>query len=190
MPKSEEMDDILVNSKTLENLFGVKDRTVRYLADQGIVSRDSKGKYFLLKSAKGYITMLKAQASGKMVQIDGEELNLDAERAAHEKVKREIDEIKLALIKGKVHKAEDVERVVTDMLTRFRSHMEALPSSVARKLENKKRADVQRILTAEVSRALNELSDYKPSDYYSDEHIDITDEDLKALGVDASGGTE
>ena len=50
---------IIVPSRTLESLLGVKARTIRDLADKGIVKRDTHGKYFLFESAKGYITALK-----------------------------------------------------------------------------------------------------------------------------------
>ena len=52
---------------------------------------------------------------------DEQELNYDEEHAKHEHVKTQITEIKLKLIQGQVHKAEDVERVMTDMFEKFKS---------------------------------------------------------------------
>lgn len=184
--KQEELQDILVTSKVLENLFGVKDRTIRYLADQGIVKRNSHGKYLLFESAKSYILTLKAANAGKNVKTDDEkeDLNLESERAAHEHVKRQITEIKLQLIQGKVHKAEDVEAVMTDMFTKFRSKMEAIPTKLARRLEGKSRVEIQKLLKQEVRNALTELSTYNPSDFYSDEHISVDSSALSALGVE------
>ena len=103
---AEEFEQITVPSKTLEALFGVKDRTIRDLADKGIVARDSHGKYLFWNSAKGYITALKIANAGKAHQkpVDGEEiLDWEEEKAQHEKIKRQITEIKLQLIKGQVH---------------------------------------------------------------------------------------
>lgn len=195
MNKNTDFEEIMVGPKVLETLFGVGERTIQRLAEQGIVKRNSKGKYFLMKSVKAYVLTLKAAAAGKNIQTDDDEddLDLDKERALHERVKRQIDEIKLELIKGKVHKAEDVQAIVTDMLTRFKSKMEAMPSKLARKLEGKKRTDIQKTLAAEIRSALEELSEYNPVDYYSDEHIDVSNEELKALGVDDisdDGGSE
>ena len=120
MAQKNELDFIetVVASKTLEALLGVKARTVRDLAEKGIVKRDSHGKYLLWNSAKGYITALKAINAGKngiKTDDDEQELNYDEEHAKHEHVKTQITEIKLKLIQGQVHKAEDVERVMTDM---------------------------------------------------------------------------
>ena len=184
---AEEFEQITVPSKTLEALFGVKDRTIRDLADKGIVARDSHGKYLFWNSAKGYITALKIANAGKAHQkpVDGEEiLDWEDEKAQHEKIKRQITEIKLQLIKGQVHKAEDVEAVMTDMFTKFRSKMTALPSKLAKKLEGKQRAEIQRILKEEIDNALVELSNYNAADFYSDEHIDISEDGLNTLGVD------
>lgn len=184
---AEEFEQITVPSKTLEALFGVKDRTIRDLADKGIVARDSHGKYLFWNSAKGYITALKIANARKAPQkpVDGEEiLDWEEEKAQHEKIKRQITEIKLQLIKGQVHKAEDVEAVMTDMFTKFRSKMTALPSKLAKKLEGKQRAEIQRILKEEIDNALVELSNYNAADFYSDEHIDISGDGLNTLGVD------
>lgn len=184
----EELNDILVNSKVLEALFGVKDRTIRYLADNGIVKRDSHGKYLLMDSAKSYITTLKIGNTAKIRTDDKEEeLDLYAERAIHEHTKRQITEIKLQLIKGQVHKSEDVEAVMTDMFITFREKMTAMPAKLARKLEGKDKLEIQKILRKEINSALNELADYNPADFYSDEHIEVSNETISALGVEANG---
>jgi phage terminase Nu1 subunit (DNA packaging protein) len=171
-----ELEDILVSSKTLEALFGVADRTVRHLADEGIIKRDSHGKYLLWNSAKSYITALKVANSSKS--------NTTTEDDEYEHVKRQITDIKLQLIKGQVHKAEDVEKVMSNMFARFKSKMTALPSKLAPRLEGKPRTEIQKILKKEIDAALTELSSYNPQDFYSDEHIDISDEAVSSLGVD------
>jgi phage terminase Nu1 subunit (DNA packaging protein) len=180
-----ELEDILVSSKTLEALFGVADRTVRHLADEGIIKRDSHGKYLLWNSANSYITALKVMNAGRTnSKTEDEAYNLDLEKAQHEHIKRQITDIKLQLIKGQVHKAEDVEKVMSNMFARFKSKMTALPSKLAPKLEGKPRTEIQKILKKEVDAALTELSSYSPQDFYSDEHIDISDEAISSLGVD------
>lgn len=184
MKKESEFNDILVSSKVLESLFGLKDRSIRNLADKGIIKRDSHGKYLLWESAKSYITFLKVANAGKKRDSafeDGGQIDLEEEKAQHERLKKQITEIKLQLIKGQVHKSEDVERVITDMFSRFRSKMAALPAKLAKRMEGKKRTEIQVILKKEIDSALAELSDYNPADFYSDEHIEIRDEDIETL---------
>lgn len=180
----EDFEDLMVSSKVLETLFGVKDRTIRVLADKGIVKRDSHGKYLFWNSTKNYITALKVVNAGKgsAATEDTETgLDLDEEKAQHERLKRQITEIKLQLIKGQVHKAEDVEAVMTDMFARFKSKVTALPSKLAKKLEGKSRTEIQKILKTDIDNALVELADYSPADFYSDEHIEISGEDVSSL---------
>lgn len=188
--ETEEFEKITVPSKTLEALFGLKDRTIRNLADKGIVQRDSHGRYLLWNSAKGYITALKVANAGKNQQKDVDDdmksLDLDEERAQHEHLKRQITEIKLQLIKGQVHKAEDVEAVMTNMFAKFKSKMTALPAKMARRLEGKSKTEIQKILKSEIDAALVELASYNAADFYSDEHIEISGEALSSLGDDES----
>lgn len=177
--------DTVVTAKQLGDLFGVGDRMVRNLAEQGIAKKQSNGKYLLFESTKNYIVLLKAQAAGKRVQDDtsGETLDLDQERALHEHTKRQITQIKLALIKGETHKAEDVAAVMTDIFAKIKSKLEAMPTKMARRLENKKRTQIQAALADEVRNVLIELSSYDPQDFYSDEHIEIDTDRLAALGI-------
>ena len=183
------LTDIVVTAKQLGTVFGVGDSMVRRLAEQGIAVRQSNGKYLLFESTKNYIVLLKAQAAGKKVkdEVSGEELDLDQERALHEHTKRQITEIKLALIKGETHKAEDVAAVMTDIFTKIKSKLEAMPSKMARRLENKKRTQIQEALTEEIRNVLLELSSYDPADFYSDEHIEIDGDKLSALGILENG---
>lgn len=187
-----DLTEIVVASKVLESLFGLKDRTIRDLADKGIVKRDSHGKYLLWNSAKGYITALKAINAGKngiKTEDDEQDLDYDREHAAHERVKRQISEIRLQLIKGQVHKAEDVERVMTDMFEKFKSKMNAIPSKMAKKLEGKSRIEIQTVLREEIDGALIELSNYNPQDFYSDEHIEVPADAINALGGENDAGS-
>lgn len=187
-----DLTEIVVASKVLESLFGLKDRTIRDLADKGIVKRDSHGKYLLWNSAKGYITALKAINAGKngiKTEDDEQDIDYDREHAAHERVKRQISEIRLQLIKGQVHKAEDVERVMTDMFEKFKSKMNAIPSKMAKKLEGKSRIEIQTMLREEIDGALIELSSYNAQDFYSDEHIEVPAGAINALGGESDAGS-
>lgn len=175
----EALKDMAVSSSVLENIFGTTDRWIRKLADEGIVIRESHGKYMLYESIRNYITFLKVNNRKKTpVPIEGEVKDLDTERAEHEHIKRQISEIKLMLIKGQVHKAEDVEAVMTDMLERFKTRVLALPSKLAVKLERKGRVKIQKVLEEELHQCLNELGKYNAADFYGDEHIDV---DMKQI---------
>lgn len=186
MSEKQNADDLImvkVSSKVLAQCFGISDRRVRQLADDGIIKRDSHGKYLLLESVKNYIINLKIQKAGRRIEDDFDDvLDLNNEKAKHEKLKSMITQIKLLLIQGKVHKSEDVGRVLTSMLTNFKSKLIAMPNRIAPRLERKDKIFIQNLLKNEVDAILNELSEYNPADYYSDEHIEIGDEDVLGIG--------
>lgn len=173
------IDDIVVSPKVLADTLGITDRQIRNLAEQGIVEKTDKGRYLFKSSVKAYITLLKvAQRSKEEKERFGDSLDLEEEKAKHEVLKREITEIRLQLIKGNVHRAEDVERVITDMFIKFRSKMQAMPAKLAKRLENKGSLEIQEALREEIGDALNELADYNAVDYYSDDYIEVSDKDV------------
>lgn len=183
MADTQNADDIsmvTVSAKIMGEIIGVGDRQVRNLAEEGILVRNSHGKYMLLKSVKNYITNLKIAKVGEKItsDFDEAELDLDQEKAKHEHLKSMITEIKLQLLKGQVHRSSDVGSVITDMFAKFRSKMMALPSKLAPKLQKKSKEEIMKVLQDEISDALNELADYNPADYYSEEHVEKEDDDL------------
>lgn len=188
--KIDDISDVVVSSKVLAKITGISDRQVRNLADQGIFKRNSHGRYLLMESLRNYIINLRIAKAGEKVTSDFDKggLNLEHEKAWHEHWNAMAAEIKLQLLKGQVHKSEDVGAVITNMFTKFRSKMMAVPYKLAPKLEGKNRAGIADILKEEINFALSELADYKPSDYYPPEYIDTSEDDLLSIaeGEDSS----
>ncbi len=178
--KIDDISMVTVSSRVMGEIIGVGDRQVRNLAEEGVLVRNSHGRYLLLKSVKNYIITLKLSKAGEKVTGDfGEEgFDYEKEKGRSEHSKAEMMEIKLQLIKGKVHKSEDVGAVITDMFTKFRSKMMALPSSLAPKFEGKGKFEVQEMLKEKIEEALHELADYNPADYYPEEYVDIAEDDF------------
>lgn len=169
---------ITVNSATLEKMIGVSDRRIRQLAEENIIIRAAKGRYRLMDSIKNYILKLKVEmeASG-MDSTDGE-IDLEEEKAIHERVKRHISELKLQTMKGELHKSSDVERVMTDMLVSARARLLSMPAKLAPQLVSRSDAGfIRTAINREVLEALNELKDYNPKDFRSDEFVGDEGED-------------
>lgn len=174
---------VTVSATVMGELLGIGDRQVRNLAEEGILIKNSHGKYLLLESVKNYILILKISKAGQNVPTEFDNiLDLKTEQAKHEHLKAQITDIKLQLVKGNVHKSEDVERVITNMFENFKSKLTAMPSKLAPKLQRKDRGEIQRTLKKEIDNALEELSGYNPADYYSDEHLDVADDYIQSLG--------
>lgn len=170
------IDSTTVSAAVLGDMFGVTDRRIRQMAEEGIVVRAAKGRYKLVDSIKNYLLAMKLAAEGIGVEFADGEINLEEEKGLHERVKRHISELKLQIMKGELHKAQDVEIVMTDMLVSFKTRMMNIPSKVAPVLENHDAAFIKDQLTKEINEALNELKDYDARSFYSDEYVDEDEE--------------
>jgi phage terminase Nu1 subunit (DNA packaging protein) len=174
---SKKMDVTIVNSIVLGSCWGITDRRVRQLREEGIISEVARGKYDLIESTRRYCEYLRQQVNASN---DGKEvkLNYDTEKALHEKVKREKAELQFKVMKGELHRSEDVESVMTDMITRAKTKLLGIPPRVAPLvLGYKDISKVQTILQNHVEEALNELADYNPELFINDEVLQGDDDE-------------
>ncbi len=170
--KVTEVDSLTVSVGAMANIFSLSERRIRQMAEEGTVVRAAKGRYKLVESLKNYTLALKLAAEGANVDNPDGEIDIDEEKALHERIKRHISELKLQVMKGDLHKAGDVERVMMDMLASFKTRLMNIPSKVAPVLENRDAAYIKERLTKEIIEVLNELKDYNPKDFYSDEYVE------------------
>ena len=175
--KVTDIDSLTVSAAVLGNIFGVTDRRIRQMAEEGIIVRAAKGRYNLVDSLKNYILSLKLAVDSNDSDNPDGELNFEEEKALHERVKRHISEMKLQTMKGELHKADDVRHVMTDMLSSFKIRLMNSPAKVAPVLEDRDAGYIKERLTSEVTEALNELKDYNPADFYSDEYVEGEDDE-------------
>lgn len=165
------IDSITVSAAVLGDLFGVTDRRIRQMAEEGTVVRAAKGRYKLVDSVKSYLLTLKMSVENADIELPDGNIDIEEEKALHERVKRHISELKFQTMKGELHKAEDVKIVMTDMLASFKTRLMNIPSKTAPILENRDAMYIKDRLTKEVLEVLNELKDYNPKDFYSDECV-------------------
>jgi len=161
---TEEVESIVVSPKTLEKVFKLKERQIRYLAEDGILTKASRGKYKFTESVTNYIAHLKANKELKNPDKDKEKkVDYDEQKAKHELAKRLRTEMQLAKMENKLHDSEDVEAVMADMLYKFRAKMLAIPSKLAPGLANEHDiVEISKILKDTIHSALIELADYNP----------------------------
>ena len=122
--KVTDIDNLTVSVGVLANIFGLTERSIRLKAEEGIIVRASKGRYRLVESLKNYVLALRLQADGLTTDDPDGEINIEEEKALHERVKRHISELKLQTMKGELHKAADVESVRMDMLVAFKTSLQ------------------------------------------------------------------
>lgn len=177
------IETLTVTAAQLMDICGLTGQRIRQYAEEGTMKRVVHGRYELISSVKAYIQSLKLQSKAKRRDdiLPDQVQHIDTERAIHEHIKIEMSKIRLALMEGRVHKAEDIERVMTDMLMRFKSKLQAIPSQIAPTLEGKNKGQIKSLLDIEIEKALDELSEYDAEDFRSDDYIDIPDEEVEAV---------
>jgi hypothetical protein len=84
---------------------------------------------------------------------------MEKEKLLHLAAKREAEELKLKQIKGDLHRAADIERVIGAGHTRLRINLLAIPMGVAPLVRDKKDVnEIAEIINERICRALNEIA--------------------------------
>lgn len=150
-----------VAADVLANCLGITPRRVQLLAKQGAVVKLRRGVYDLEKSVQSYITY-----KLESLEVSQEQKSLDEIRADHERWKMRKTQLAVQLLEGKLHRAEDVERVWSQSAAAVRSRLLGIPVKAAPQVAGMEDAgEIQQVLQREVAEALNEIAGYDPADF-------------------------
>lgn len=142
----------LYTSKIVAQWLNITERRVRQLRDEGVLKEESPGLYDLHQSVMRYINYLRRGSS-----------ELNDEKTKLTKAKREAAEFENGLMKGNLHRTEDIEQGLKTIFLNIRSRMLALPAKLSPELATMG-GDQGRIfdrLKVGVDEALEEISDYR-----------------------------
>lgn len=146
----------LHDTKAVARFLDISERRVRQLRDKKIIEEVRPGLYDLLDTNRRYINYLR-----KRNPESEEEVDYNTERALLVRVKRLNEELDLKIRENQLHSSEDVELVLSNMLINFRSRLMAIPARLSPILSKKTdKAEIFKIIKAQVDEALNELSDF------------------------------
>jgi phage terminase Nu1 subunit (DNA packaging protein) len=179
---STKADISIVGTSELAGIFGKTPRWVNQQTNEGVLQQHERGKYELAKNVQLYIAHIQDRAE-KAVQGGDGSVDYFTERAHHEKAKREKAEMELAVMRGDLHRSENVRAVMNDMLAAFRARTLGLPSKVAPQLVGATELPViQEVLSREVHAVLTELSEYDPAEFQrnNEEYVGQVDDDEEA----------
>lgn len=164
-------DANLQSTKVIAKIFGVSTRRVEQLKTEGIIKGQGKPtKYDLLPTIQAYIRYLSDKANGREKRetlADLEEAKLRAEVDIKE-AKAKAAQMELKELQGKMHRAEDVEAIISDHVFYLRSMLTALPGKLAVDLSGTHTAPEQaERVKQEVYYILDNLADfrYDPDEY-------------------------
>lgn len=165
--------DFIVNTRETAEFLGLTERRINQLAADGVITKQESGKFDLRKISEEYYLFKHGNSDG--------ELDLETEKAKHEALKCKLTEIKLVHTENRMHAAEDIERVLTNMLVTFRTRILGIPSAVSPKLIKQNNIGViSNLLTKELKSALTELSEYNPK-MFAPEGDDVASEDNNTI---------
>lgn len=171
------LDGLIVTAAVIAKIIGVSERQVRNLAEDKMIPKLKNGSYELIPTLNAYIENLKLSQKAEKTEIR-KTATFQEEKTMHERAKRVKAELILGEMKGELHRSEDVEKVMTDMLTNFRSKLLAFPNKVAPILIGRSEIPViQDILENQIYEALDELKEYDAELFRSDVYIEEADED-------------
>lgn len=144
----------VISSNNLGIILGISDRTIRELAQKGIIVKESKGNYLKDESIKNYIEYLIEKLNKNSLGREEELRKKSADRR--------LKEIKLQKEAGELHKTETIKKCIGNMVTMFRAEMSALPSKLAGRvaIENDVKV-VEEILKDGVFEALQTLAEWR-----------------------------
>jgi phage terminase Nu1 subunit (DNA packaging protein) len=159
-------------SDVIAKLFGVSVRRVQQLTQEGIISTIKVGnanRYDLLPTIQRYIKHLQEKAAGREPKKDdgSESRKLKAEADLKES-KAGMAALELKELEGKMHRSEDVEAVMTDLVFAIRSMIMALPGRLAVDVIHAgTAAEASEIIKQECHGILSELANYRydPEEY-------------------------
>jgi phage terminase Nu1 subunit (DNA packaging protein) len=157
---------VTLDTAQLARFLDITPRHVFRLTNDGVLNRardeagnEIRGRYDLLPNNVAYIRHLRQQGRFD----DASESEYQRQRVGRMRAENEMAQIKLKELKGEIHRASDVEFVMTNMITATKQRLLAIPSRIARLLVGL--TSFQKIydtIYTEIELALRELAEYKP----------------------------
>ena len=163
--------DELVSSKIVAKVLGISSRRVQQLTEDGIFEKERRGQYDIAKTVQAFVSYKTGESKLEKKAREG---GYDAERTLLTRTKRMIEENKLKIMNGELHRSDTVKSVMNRMLNNFKSKLQALPLKV---LGETNLLAIQDTLLDEVNECLTELSEYDPNMFHDESDDIVVDED-------------
>lgn len=195
LEKETDVSTLICSAGVLADMLGIKQTTVRHLASSGVMPRVTNGRYKMRDCVHNYVMQLRIQSKNPESGSNGEKPELRDMQARHEAIKMQMSDMQLKLMQGKLHKSEDVEKVMTNMLASMRAKLLAMPSRIAPSIADvSDPAEVVTILKDVIYDVLHELADYTPEMFYGEDlmldddgNLIITDEAVSESDTEVNG---
>lgn len=141
-----------VGAAELADFLGLSTRTVRELAERGVIQRIGPNRFPLRESIRAYCASLRETASGR-----SKNSNLTAEKLRYEKARADAQEMKNAAMRRQLVPVAEVERAWSSILRDVRAAMLAIPARIQQQIGTLTAHDVDSI-DREIRNALEETA--------------------------------
>jgi phage terminase Nu1 subunit (DNA packaging protein) len=180
-----------VDTTQFAKLVGITPRHVNRLTADGVLvkARDEQGRelrnrFELAHNILAYCNYLRTKArlddvsENKYHQLRNEKMGAE----------NQMVQLKLLVMKGKLHRSEDVEFHITNQLTHFKARVLAIPSKIARLLVGQTKFQViYDIIMSEIELVLREFTGYDPRMFRQQSEAFLASE---GADLDSLNGTE
>ncbi len=154
--------DGLYSTSVIADLFGVTVRRVQQLAQKKIIPKAGKALFDLGPTVQAYIRYLQGLINGA-ISADSAELNqrLLQAQAEEREAKARMAGLDLSVMQGRLHDADHVKKIMTDMIIACKSQLLAIPSKASTIVAGMTDpAEVMTYLRSLINEALESLSEY------------------------------
>lgn len=164
-----------IKTKDLAAVLGVSERRIQEMTKQDILHKadaeiGKKGVYKMPDVLREYRSSLSEAARGHKTRTESED-NLEKAKTqaevAYKRAKAKKAETELKEYEGLFHRADDVEKLVTELIYEIRNALMAMPGRLAVLCEGKKAAEISQEIKKETNAILNRLAEheYDPDAY-------------------------
>ncbi|MGO4369633.1 hypothetical protein AB4Z21_02330 [Paenibacillus sp. MCAF20] len=154
--KVELLQEKEISTSELASIVGKSPQWIRQLTREAVLKQIGRGKYLLGESVQAFIDY----AVGGKEEEDKPRL-IDY-KTEHEKTKAEKASLELEHMKGNLHEAADVERLLSDLILTTKSRLLGVPSRISTECDNEPADVVESIVRREIETALSALAKYTP----------------------------
>ena len=132
-----------VNLKTLADILGVTERTVRNLTEKKVLTKNENDKYELKENIKSF-------------------LKSNSDVAKMNEAKRKMLELRYEVLQDKYHEDAVVEYILSDMLLKFKARLNSCVRKIDNDIENYPERNRVEIISEHIFSTLEELAEYEP----------------------------
>lgn len=166
--------DETIKIRELAEILGISERQIQRLVKENVIHKNDKGKYLFYKSVRSYIDYLR-ELEGTPQQLQEEKLKNEID---YLKTRDRKENIKIKILEADLHEANDVKRVMNNIIAGFKGQLQTIPYKLAPLIigvENL--GELQEIISDNINSILKELSEYDRNKFIKNKEYIIEDDE-------------